>query len=1257
MLPLLNYAILKINEFIFEKIYFFIFYIKRMESIINNLDFNGLESLWNATFTDYNFMNYIDTLDYTTEEEIMNDVREVLKEEINRREEQRRKENEKFIETLMSIEEQPLIEQPRQEKRRKHINEDLTKAIKEQYEKRQKRIEELRGTYDNLYPDATFVDNEEGFYEWLRNKDAPADDTKVDEFINSIELNSVIDFQKLSRNDRSKAFERMKQKLEQVIGELAITEKFLIHYRINGEWKSRTLTPQIWNTLMDSLDKQEFIYGKEVFETSIVHFSLDGDSEFFKLVYFDAISFTPVSESGNNRKDNRDSFFPYLNKSDIDLSRYQIFDSIVRIDKKGKAKQRKELKDSCFVYALKQAGIDEDTLNKIRRRILVRKLGQAKMDAICAEFKLHVVVHDLEYTSKNTIVKVNHNKYYFGVPAKDAFNVIHLNSYKNHYFIEEKTIYSTDYIKHKYQLHEEVPDQCYNKRFRKEGWRANKEDKYFITSAKLIKLLFENKGVDDAGNEVPYFEPITYNNSRVLSTILYKDIDFNINDLHYDEKQCTRLIQPKASSKSKHKFITDEKEYTYFYADFEADVTKKPHKCYMCCVQSLDGTIFKTYKGHDCDKQFLNFVSYFNNPCIYFHNLKYDFSFLAKYGMKRSIQKGTRLMRAVINYYNEGLKRNVDIYFRDTVPILSCKLSRLPQMFHINNIQKEIFPYKYYTFERLENNIGTIDEAGKNEDKPWTADDYKLFNENIDKIEFCRIDENGNLDPKGNHFDMYRYAEFYCQQDVNILREAFNKFASDFINEFNINPFKFISISSLANEVFKQRVYYPNGNLYEVGGHVREFMAQAVYGGRCMTAYNKKWNVEGIPISDYDAVSLYPSAMSRLYTVEGRPEVLTYSGQNLTSIPPELNKYSAYIVEIKITKVGKHYPFSLIVQHTKEGNLNDDHNIDEENPITMVVDNIYLEDLVNFQKITFDVIRGYGWTGKKDYRIQEEIKKIFNKRLEYKKQDNPLQELYKLIMNSCYGKCIEKPVVKEETYVKDEIVKTKKMTYNRYHHYIEKHYEEIIEDIEIGSGIHQIKRLRPTDTHFNNSLLGIQILSMSKRIMNEVMCLAYDIGCNIFYQDTDSFMIFKDDLDKLEKAFKEKYSRELKGKNLCQFHSDFPEIPNGTKGEIPVSIHGIFIMKKVYFHKLTDSSGKIHFVIRGKGLTQEAIKAAAERYGGLEKLYEALYNGELVAFNLADGAPSFLFNKDFTVSSNESFIRKVKANYKEGKLEEYFKAN
>ena len=73
--------------------------------------------------------------------------------------------------------------------------------------------------------------------------------------------------------------------------------------------------------LMELFEKREYVYGKEVFETNIIHNSLDDDSEHFKFVYFDAISFTPAKVSSNTRKDNRNSFFPYLNKSDIDLSR------------------------------------------------------------------------------------------------------------------------------------------------------------------------------------------------------------------------------------------------------------------------------------------------------------------------------------------------------------------------------------------------------------------------------------------------------------------------------------------------------------------------------------------------------------------------------------------------------------------------------------------------------------------------------------------------------------------------------------------------------------------------------------------------------------------------------------------------------------------------------------------------------------------------------------------------------------------------
>lgn len=181
--------------------------------------------------------------------------------------------------------------------------------------------------------------------------------------------------------------------------------------------------------------------------------------------------------------------------------------------------------------------------------------------------------------------------------------------------------------------------------------------------------------------------------------------------------------------------------------------------------------------------------------------------------------------------------------------MISCKLSQFPKMFDIPqaelestkspNIKKEIFPYRYYTLSRLATNIGLIANAGNDEDKKWTTEDYETFNHNIDSIPGCRIDDNGASSPTGRHFDMWKYASFYCQQDVKILRLGFNQFRQGCIKDFKLDPFEFISISSLANEYFNRNVYYPNGNLYKLGGHIRKFCAQAIYGGRCMTAYNK----------------------------------------------------------------------------------------------------------------------------------------------------------------------------------------------------------------------------------------------------------------------------------------------------------------------------------------------------------------------------------------------------------------------------------
>ena len=544
---------------------------------------------------------------------------------------------------------------------------------------------------------------------------------------------------------------------------------------------------------------------------------------------------------------------------------------------------------------------------------------------------------------------------------------------------------------------------------------------------------------------------------------------------------------------------------------------------------------------------------------------------------------------------------------------------------------KEIFPYKYYTLERLNSNAGIISESGKYEDKIWTESDYKQFNDNIDSIPGCRIDN--------DKYDMWKYASFYCQQDVRILRLGFNEFRNGFIKDFNIDPFKFISISSLANEVFNQRVYYPNGNLYKLGGHVRKFCAQAVHGGRCMTAYNKKWHTT-TPLNDFDAVSLYPSAMARLWTVEGIPQVIQPEQLNMEF----LSKQGAYIVEIKITKVNKHYPFPLIIREDPitKLNLNNDKLTE---PLVTVVDNIGLEDLIEFQKIEFELIRGYYWSGKRDYRIQKEIRNIFNKRKEYKKQHNPLEQLYKLIMNSCYGKTIERPVEKDYKYFAEGEELNKYWT---------KNYYKIVDDVKLhDSNIHAVRVLKPIDKHFNFSLLGIQVLSMSKRIMNEVMCLAFDIGCRIYYQDTDSMHIETEDLPRLAEAFKQKYGRELIGTDLGQFHNDFPNI-NGHN-EVPFATESFFLMKKMYIDKLQDSTGETSFMIRGKGLTTKSIIHAAKRFNNDPlQLYQHLYNNNSVRFDLTYGQPCFEMNKNMSVSTRKEFMRKIEVKYEEGDINKYF---
>jgi len=89
-----------------------------------------------------------------------------------------------------------------------------------------------------------------------------------------------------------------------------------------------------------------------------------------------------------------------------------------------------------------------------------------------------------------------------------------------------------------------------------------------------------------------------------------------------------------------------------------------------------------------------------------------------------------------------------------------------------------------------------------------------------------------------------------------------------------------------------------------------------------------------------------------------------------------------------------------------------------------------LQDAVKFQGYEYEIEGGVLFP-ERNYKIQEVITHMFEQRLKYKAEKNPVEKTYKLILNSSYGKTIQKFI---ETQIK--IVSNENLP-----GYLEKNYE------------------------------------------------------------------------------------------------------------------------------------------------------------------------------------------------------------------------
>ena len=905
---------------------------------------------------------------------------------------------------------------------------------------------------------------------------------------------------------------------------------------------------------------------------------------------------------GRVYKDNGGKFYKYKinkryegnNELIQKLARYQIFESLEN--------HKQEFEYNCLIYALKMTNLG---------------FGQFQMESLkdlC--YDRYVSMKDVDKLGKvanirfNIVKKMKNGKYdditkgkkIIGSDKQDA-KLIKLALIDEHYILNEEVQgINKLYLKN----YEEINKECSNKPIE---WRMKLYKKYMINekqahmkSYEFVEMMTSDK-IEWNFEELKALPSNIWNvsNSEIKDLKAYSDCDF----ISFNEEE-----------KKKEKKI----EHSFYYADTETDVSGEYHKAF-CISYTLRGSNeIKTLIGENCLTKFMDILP--NNAVVYFHNLGYDTKMFSDFIITQSIDKGTRTMSQNFKY------KGKNIIFKDSLSILSMKLSRFPQTFNLECGEKEMFPYKYYTHERLKSGWGLVEEAGK-EEINWNQEQ---FIKNIEKLGLRYCD----------YFDMYGYVKFYCEQDVRILAAGFDKFRNMCLEALQIDIDEVLTAPSLANKYFERELYKKIDNFYKYSGIIRAFIQKAIYGGRCMTRDNQKWKVEHCELCDFDAVSLYPSAMARLYCQTGKCTVLNeneldlkYLLEHTTSegCQPDKEKYiSSYVVEIEIMKVNKHLHFPLIVVKDKKTGIN--RNTNEAKGVKMVVDNITLEDFVKFQNVECKILRGYKWTDKKDFRIRDEILKLHNLRCEYKKTKNPLQEVIKLIMNSAYGKMIQKPIVDRNVYKQYQTYDKDKNTIYPLNNYIIKNSAKIKEITQINRNIYLCKVAKQIETFATNTLLGVQVLSMSKRIMNEVMTTAEDLDIKIYYQDTDSMHIEKARLQDLADEFKLKYNRELIGKNLGQFHNDFDEVENGY------AYKSIFNGKKCYIDMLKNDNGEFGIHYRMKGVSLDCVKLKAN--GDLFKLYDDLFNEKSIKFNLLATAPRFKSTKDRKISNQDKFERNIK---------------
>lgn len=895
-----------------------------------------------------------------------------------------------------------------------------------------------------------------------------------------------------------------------------------------------------------------------------------------------------IDDDNNTMNRNVGKFQYYNNHSGVDLSDYQIYSKSQRINNKN-----------CLIYSLEKSGVNKKLINNLMIKYSTTLNSKTDICAKTFEYikrenfddvaniinqKIKVYIYNSNGKNKNKITFTE-----YGSDVNNDIDPIELAIYDNHIFNYKQTIYKRYSVKNYDKL---IVSKVKSEfKWYEFGSKDNTKEGKLLSSLSVVKLL------DDLNKyeKIPYKIDLNDNVEIFTTNDLLNNLD--------DDQKIFEYIKK------------DKQNMNIFFGDLEnINYTDKLNVPFLSGIIHKDDIEPQIYHGDNCIVKMLDYVvsksKIYNKKetkqeinILYFHNMKYDFSLMkSKVIVTNIIEKDNQFYSVDLIY------KNIKITLRDSYKVFNNKLEKFGTAFNLDKDirKKEAIAYDYYN----ENTIYEPSAEISDYIKYIKKSDLETFNENVKPF---------MIQDSDIYFDHIAYYKHYLKYDCLVLQKGMIAYNDCMIDTFGKPIFDFLTISSYADDYFKSKGVYDGS--YEVKSGLKKFLSKAVYGGRVNVCPAYKKQIINKRINDFDGVSLYPSAIFRLCEEYGIPigKAKRYNGGII--------KCDYYVIEIEITKINKKQQNPFIAYKTKESIQY----INEipETGLIVTVDRFTLEDYIKFHEIEYNIIDGVYWNEgfNKKFII---IRDVFNERSKQKSKKTSegdiKQELYKLILNSAYGKTLLKSSCEKDVIVKKE----------NFNKYVYNNFNTIKHAKKLSDNQYIITQYS-TDDSYNRAHCGIAILSMSKRIMNEVMGTANDNNINIYYQDTDSMHMDDDKIPDLALKYTEIYKKELIGKDFGQFHSDFSHKNKSCKDV--VATKSIFLGKKAYVDYLegTTPDDKKEYCVhaRMKGINEISLYNKANTmegesiYDKVFKVYEELSEGKQLEFILnPDEKPSFVFTSE-----------------------------